>query len=275
MKKIPVLWRKRHKLGRWLFLVLGCLAMAVVIDCRESVFGAKIQKQIAAAGRVFHDHSPVTELSAMPSGSRENVVIFDSSPNVHKVASIQDAKQMFNRNGDVSSIQNPLRGDVSNVSNWWRVDIREIKIIREGVGPALHIELDDYVESGCCSAILPKHSSMEKLTSYPTFGPEFSEGNECSLFGEKTLTREFCRPFSSLKLSFPSRPKLIGSQPEANCRNSEDYCESSNHALVVVLKEGIDSLENERRARVEGGAVFFIIVIGGLLIVLWLHQAKR
>jgi hypothetical protein len=76
-------------------------------------------------------------------------------------------------------------------------------------------------------------------------------------------------------LALASAPKLVGSKPKADGGYSQNDGETSNDAFVVVLKEGVNVVENERRSSVEGGAVFFIIVIGGLLTVLWLYQAKR
>jgi hypothetical protein len=77
------------------------------------------------------------------------------------------------------------------------------------------------------------------------------------------------------KLLLARFPERIGGEPQADGGYGQDNSEAPNHAFVVVLKEGIDTFENERRSRVEGGAVFFIIMIGGLLTVLWLYQAKR
>ena len=77
------------------------------------------------------------------------------------------------------------------------------------------------------------------------------------------------------KLLLASSPKLISSEPQSYGGNGENYGEPSNHALVVVLKEVVGPFENERNSRVESGAVFPIIMIGGLLTVLWLYQAQR
>ncbi len=57
--------------------------------------------------------------------------------------------------------------------------------------------------------------------------------------------------------------------------DGKDNRKSANDALVVPLKPMVGLFEGERRSHVEGGAIFFIIVIGGLLTVLWLHQAQR
>jgi hypothetical protein len=77
------------------------------------------------------------------------------------------------------------------------------------------------------------------------------------------------------ELKIGSDPELVGGKPETYGRNSQDYGKSPDNAFVVSLKETVDTLENERRSHVEGGAVFFIIVIGGLLTVLLLYQAQR
>lgn len=76
------------------------------------------------------------------------------------------------------------------------------------------------------------------------------------------------------ELLFPSNPKLISGQPQADGGNGKDNCECPNDALVVPLKPVVGLFEGERRSHVEGGAVFFIIVIGGLLTVLWLYQTQ-
>jgi hypothetical protein len=76
-------------------------------------------------------------------------------------------------------------------------------------------------------------------------------------------------------LALTSTPKLVSSEPKADGRYSQDYRESADNALIVPLKSAVNDLENKRRSRVEGGAIFFIIVIGGLLTVLWLYQAQR
>jgi hypothetical protein len=51
--------------------------------------------------------------------------------------------------------------------------------------------------------------------------------------------------------------------------------EGSDNAFIVPLKEGVSPFEGKRRTHVEGGAVFFIVVICGLLIVRRLYEAQR
>jgi hypothetical protein len=77
------------------------------------------------------------------------------------------------------------------------------------------------------------------------------------------------------ELLLSGQPKFIGSEPQTDSGDGKDNGESANDTFVVPLKPVIRCLEHERRSRVEGGAVFFIIVIGGLLTVLWLYQAQR
>jgi hypothetical protein len=77
------------------------------------------------------------------------------------------------------------------------------------------------------------------------------------------------------QLVVASLPEPIGSEPKADGGYSQNYRESADDALVVPLKKKVGLFEGERRSHMEGGAVFFMIVIGGLLIVLWLYQAQR
>ncbi len=77
------------------------------------------------------------------------------------------------------------------------------------------------------------------------------------------------------KLLLSGGPKLVGGQPQTNGGDRQNYSEPTDNAFVVSLKEGVGLFEDKRRSNVEGGAVFFIIVIGGLLTVLWLYQAQR
>jgi hypothetical protein len=82
------------------------------------------------------------------------------------------------------------------------------------------------------------------------------------------LGKQFDLPFARL-------PELIGGEPQPYGGYGQNYRERTDYTLVVMLKKEVDLLENECPSRVEGGAVFFIIVIGGLLTVLWLYQAQR
>jgi hypothetical protein len=77
------------------------------------------------------------------------------------------------------------------------------------------------------------------------------------------------------ELTLASFPQLVSSQPKADGGYRQNYSEASDHAFVVVFKESIDRVNRGDYSHVKGGAVFFIIVIGGLLTVLWLYQARR
>jgi hypothetical protein len=70
-------------------------------------------------------------------------------------------------------------------------------------------------------------------------------------------------------------PKFISGKPQTDSGNGKNNSEATDHALVVSFKESIDRVNRGDYSRVKGGAVFLIIVIGGLFTVLWLYQAKR
>jgi hypothetical protein len=88
--------------------------------------------------------------------------------------------------------------------------------------------------------------------------------------------------FSVSELSLAGLPQTIGSslkadsgEPQPDCRNCEDYRERGDNNLVVfvALNEFSRVRTDDRDAVQEGGTVFIIIVLGGLLLVFVLYQA--
>jgi hypothetical protein len=86
-------------------------------------------------------------------------------------------------------------------------------------------------------------------------------------------TRVLC--LKKFELFFAGFPKLSGRQPEPNCGERQNDREASNDAFVVTFEHSVDRFEGGDYAGMEGGAVFFVIVIGGRLSALGLHQAQR
>lgn len=77
------------------------------------------------------------------------------------------------------------------------------------------------------------------------------------------------------KLLLASNPKLIGGEPQANGGNSQYNGEAADNTFVVSFKDSVQRVNRGDYSRVEGGAIFWVNVIGGLLTVLWLYQAQR
>ena len=97
-------------------------------------------------------------------------------------------------------------------------------------------------------------------------------GSSCS------ISRHFGRVgglFRNLDLALASEPKIPGGNPKADCRNCKNYGEAGNNAFVVVLNEGVGMREESRGGSVEGGAVFLLIVVGGLGTVYWWDAKAR
>lgn len=78
-----------------------------------------------------------------------------------------------------------------------------------------------------------------------------------------------------LELSFAGLPQFVGSEPKSDRRDSEYDGKATDDAFVVSLKESIKRVKAGDYDRVKGGAIFIVIVAGGLLAVLWLYQAQR
>jgi hypothetical protein len=103
-------------------------------------------------------------------------------------------------------------------------------------------------------------------------------GIENFYFADRYIGPEL--PFGGItqmtKLPFSGFPKPIGGQPQAYRRDSKDYRESSDNSLVVVvaLEDIRPALESQKRPGKEGGAILMFIIVGGLLTVLWLYQAR-
>jgi hypothetical protein len=101
------------------------------------------------------------------------------------------------------------------------------------------------------------------------------DGEPCSIIRNHTFATDAVGVIDDVNLPFPSTPESMRGEPQTDGGKSENDGERPNNALVVPLKKDISLFESKRRRHMEGGAVFFIIVIGGLLIVRWLYEAQR
>jgi hypothetical protein len=97
----------------------------------------------------------------------------------------------------------------------------------------------------------------------------------CSPTSNKTLSAYPIGFRDDGYLPLASAPEPMGREPKADGGKGENNRERADDAFIVPIKEGVGLFEGERRTHVEGGAVFFIIVIGGLLIVRRLYEAQR
>jgi len=114
---------------------------------------------------------------------------------------------------------------------------------------------------------------------------EADESEQVSVVDQQTKTKRLNTEISALqdasiallRLSggVGGPPKLIGGEPKTYRGDSQDNRERADDALIVRFEPAVGLFEGERRSHVEGGAIFSVIVIGGLLTVLWLHQAQR
>jgi hypothetical protein len=254
-----VLWRKRHKgwkvraLAAWAASIGMIVALCVMPD-RGVSFPAEEKRETKICCPFLIEHVEIPHSSV----EVKYPIPPDDSPHLsYRHFSLPDhrMKTMLFR-ADIADAAADLewQGIVKTVRNSWRYNP--------------HIGDNTNVLRGGISVI---------DNNWPEFESEiaFLLNNEAALNGDIGPKLAFSGILSKQFLDFARPPKLVGGEPKADGGYSQNNSESSNHALVVVLKEGINALENERRSHVEGGAIFFIIVIGGLLTVLWLYQTKR
>ena len=166
------------------------------------------------------------------------------------------------------------RGECCEIQHIFQKNVRiDLDLCCRGIAGISQVE--DQMESGVSIGIEKQAPIIPHVNSNPrpltcnqsSFGNINGSSRIAGLIGG-CFSRQF-------NLAFASDPKFIGRQPKSDSGDSQNYSEGSNDALVVAFKERIDSLESERRSHMEGGAVFFVIEIGGLLTVLWLYQAQR
>lgn len=87
---------------------------------------------------------------------------------------------------------------------------------------------------------------------------------------------DFGVSLNQFQLSLASLPEPISRQPQANCGNGEHDGEPGDNAFVMSFNEVVGPGSKDHETHVEGGAIFFIIVAGGLLTVVYLyHTGKR
>jgi len=81
------------------------------------------------------------------------------------------------------------------------------------------------------------------------------------------------RFFSYANLLFPSLPQSNRCEPQSDGGQGENDRKSSNDALVVSLNEFAQPLKQDGRGLAERGAVFLIILVGGLFFVSCFYDA--
>jgi hypothetical protein len=77
------------------------------------------------------------------------------------------------------------------------------------------------------------------------------------------------------ELFFTGNPQPLRGKPQSDSRDGENYRKPADNQLFVALENVIGRGKKDFDTRVKSGAIFWFIVIGGLLTVLWLYQAQR
>lgn len=201
-------------------------------------------------------------------GIPESVQIADQSPNVQNQFIISEI------NSFGFTCREKL-GSPHDCSRWnyifpIKISFLDRKIIQSTVLTESHIKEPRYITSRDIADI--SNADMCRAESYVS-----QRINPVWVDGEIGALEDFCIARLTLGRILARPPQSDCCYPQSNCRNGEYNCEGGNNGLVVVVT--FDDLDTgtaqNPNPRTEGGAIFLIIVVGGLGMVLLWYQAGK